>query len=86
MRWSVTGKNLNAFVKALNRLVNSVQELIEHPQLRTRPMPVNGQMVELPAIPYITEWDDESYRPIPGVDEHGDAIRDGLEALSRSAG
>jgi len=66
--------------------INSVHDLIEHPQLRTRPMPVNGQMVELPAIPYITEWDDESYRPIPGVDEHGDAIRDGLEALSRSAG
>jgi crotonobetainyl-CoA:carnitine CoA-transferase CaiB-like acyl-CoA transferase len=53
--------------------INSVHDLIEHPQLRTRPMPVNGQMVELPAIPYITEWDDESYRPIPGVDEHGDA-------------
>lgn len=66
--------------------INSVHDLIEHPQLRTRPMPVNGQMVELPAIPYITEWEDESYRPIPGVDEHGDAIRDGLEALSRSAG
>ena len=66
--------------------INSVHDLIEHPQLRTRPMPVNGQMVELPAIPYITEWDDESYRPIPGIDEHGDAIRDVLEALSRSAG
>jgi crotonobetainyl-CoA:carnitine CoA-transferase CaiB-like acyl-CoA transferase len=66
--------------------INSVHDLIAHPQLRTRPMPVNGRVVELPAIPYVTEWDDESYRPIPGVDEHGDAIRDGLEALSRSAG
>ena len=66
--------------------INSVHDLIAHPQLRTRPMPVNGRVVELPAIPYITEWDDESYRPIPGVDEHGDAIRDGLEALTRSAG
>ncbi len=66
--------------------INSVHDLIEHPQLRTRPMPVNGRVVELPATPYITEWDDESYRPIPGVDEHGDAIRDGLEALTRSAG
>jgi itaconate CoA-transferase len=66
--------------------INSVHDLIEHPQLRTRPMPVNGRVVELPATPYITEWDDESYRPIPGIDEHGDAIRDGLEALTRSAG
>lgn len=66
--------------------INSVHDLIAHPQLRTRPMPVNGRVVELPAIPYITEWDDESYRPIPGVDEHGDAIRDGLEAATRSTG
>ncbi len=66
--------------------INSVHDLIAHPQLRTRPMPVNGRVVELPATPYITEWDDESYRPIPGIDEHGDAIRDGLEALTRSAG
>jgi crotonobetainyl-CoA:carnitine CoA-transferase CaiB-like acyl-CoA transferase len=66
--------------------INSVHDLIAHPQLRTRPMPVNGRVVELPATPYITEWDDDSYRPIPGVDEHGDAIRDALEALTRSAG
>jgi hypothetical protein len=49
-------------------------------------MPVNGGTVELPATPYITEWDDDSYRPIPGVDEHGDAIRDELEAATRSEG
>jgi itaconate CoA-transferase len=66
--------------------INSVHDLIEHPQLRTRPMPVNGGTVELPATPYITEWDDESYRPIPGVDEHGDAIRDALEAATRGEG
>jgi len=66
--------------------INSVHDLIAHPQLRTRPMPVNGGTVELPAIPYITEWDDDSYRPIPGVDEHGDAIRDGLEAATGAAG
>ena len=63
--------------------INSVHDLIEHPQLRTRPMPVNGHVVELPAIPYITEWDDDSYPSIPGVDEHGDAIRDALEAANR---
>ena len=66
--------------------VNSVHDLIAHPQLRTRPMPVNGRVVELPATPYITEWDDDSYRPIPGVDEHGHAIREALEAATRSEG
>ena len=66
--------------------INSVHDLIEHPQLRTWPMQVNGGVVELPATPYITEWDDQSYRPTPSVDEHGDAIRGGLEALTRSAG
>jgi crotonobetainyl-CoA:carnitine CoA-transferase CaiB-like acyl-CoA transferase len=66
--------------------INSVHDLIAHPQLRTRPMSVNGGTVELPATPYITEWDDESYRPIPGVDEHGDAIRDALDAATRGEG
>lgn len=56
--------------------INSVHDLIEHPQLRTRPMQVNGRTVQVPAVPYITEWDDDSYRAIPAVDEHGAAIRD----------
>lgn len=66
--------------------INSVHDLIGHPQLRTRPMPVNGSLVELPAIPYITEWDDESYRAVPRVDEHGIAIRDEFKATARPAG
>ncbi len=66
--------------------INSVHDLINHPQLRTRPMQVNGGVVELPATPYITEWDDESYRSVPGVDEHGSAIREGLEPPTRRAG
>jgi crotonobetainyl-CoA:carnitine CoA-transferase CaiB-like acyl-CoA transferase len=56
--------------------VNGVQDLIEHPQLRTRPMPVGDQTVEVAALPWITEWDPISYRPVPAVNQNGDAIRD----------
>jgi len=66
--------------------INSVHDLIHHPQLRTRPMPVNGGLVELPAIPYITEWDDDSYRPVPRVDENGAAIRAEFKPAAPTAG
>jgi crotonobetainyl-CoA:carnitine CoA-transferase CaiB-like acyl-CoA transferase len=56
--------------------VNGVQDLIEHPQLRTRPMPVGDQTVEVAALPWITEWDPISYRTVPAVNQNGDAIRD----------
>jgi crotonobetainyl-CoA:carnitine CoA-transferase CaiB-like acyl-CoA transferase len=45
--------------------VNSVQDLIAHPQLRTKAMVVNGQTAQVPAAPYITEWDDDSFAPAP---------------------
>jgi crotonobetainyl-CoA:carnitine CoA-transferase CaiB-like acyl-CoA transferase len=47
--------------------INSVHDLIRHPQLRTKPMMVNGRRAEIPAAPYITEWDDESFAPAPPV-------------------
>ncbi len=55
--------------------VNSLNDLIEHPQLRTRRMPVGLRSVEVPATPWIGEWDRETFDPIPAVDEHGTAIR-----------
>jgi crotonobetainyl-CoA:carnitine CoA-transferase CaiB-like acyl-CoA transferase len=55
--------------------INSVHDLIQHPQLRTRPMPVNGQIAQVPATPYLTEWDDGTFAPVPKVDQHGSAIR-----------
>jgi itaconate CoA-transferase len=51
--------------------INSVHELIVHPQLRTRPMAVRGQQVQLPAPPFATEWEDERFPPVPAVGEHG---------------
>jgi crotonobetainyl-CoA:carnitine CoA-transferase CaiB-like acyl-CoA transferase len=55
--------------------VNSVYDLIEHPQLRTRPMPVGQQSARVPALPWQVEWEDAEYPPAPRVNEHGQALR-----------
>ena len=51
--------------------INSVQDLIAHPQLRTRPMTVKGQTVEIPAAPYQMEWDESAFQPAPEIGQHG---------------
>lgn len=55
--------------------VNSVHDLIEHPQLRTRPMPVRGQRVEVPAVPWSVEWERAEFAAAPELDAHGAALR-----------
>jgi len=55
--------------------VNAVQDLIEHPQLRTRAMPVGPHLARLPALPWQVEWEDADYPPAPRTDEHGAALR-----------
>jgi len=65
--------------------VNSVHDLIEHPQLRTRRMPVGTRALEVPALPWITEWEREQYRPVPRLDEHGAALRDEFAAQALSS-
>ncbi len=52
--------------------INSVHDLINHPQLRTREMKVAGRPVQVPASPVVTEWDDPSFRPVPAINEHGE--------------
>ena len=52
--------------------INSVHDLISHPQLRTREMKVGGRSVQVPASPFATEWDDPVFRPLPGIDQHGE--------------
>lgn len=56
--------------------INSVHDLIQHPQLRTRNMPVNSQSIQLPATPYATPWDEAEFRPAPRVGEHTAALRE----------
>ena len=55
--------------------VNSVHDLIDHPQLRTRRMQVRGRTVDVPALPWGTEWDEEAFAEAPALDAHGAALR-----------
>ena len=55
--------------------VNSVHDLIEHSQLRTREMTVHGRSVDVPASPWGVEWEAESFAEAPALDAHGDSIR-----------
>ncbi|MFM7530949.1 MAG: CaiB/BaiF CoA transferase family protein, partial [Rubrivivax sp.] len=55
--------------------VNSVLDLIEHPQLRTRRMTVQGQAVDVPVPPWGVEWEEESFAEAPQLDAHGAALR-----------
>ena len=50
--------------------INSVHDLISHPQLRTREMMVSGRPVQVPASAFVTEWDDPVFRSVPAVNEH----------------
>ena len=60
--------------------VNSVHDLIQHPQLRTCRMPVGDRMVEVPASPWATGWESDVFAPAPTLDQHGPAIRAEFEA------
>ncbi|MGD9834655.1 MAG: CaiB/BaiF CoA transferase family protein [Piscinibacter sp.] len=55
--------------------VNSVYDLIEHPQLRTRRMSVHGRSVEVPASPWGVEWEGAEFAEAPALDADGVAIR-----------
>jgi itaconate CoA-transferase len=50
--------------------INSVHDLIQHSQLRTRDMVVQGRIVKIPAPPYITEWDEPTFAPVPHIGKH----------------
>lgn len=55
--------------------VNSVYDLIDHPQLRTRRMTVNGRSVELPASPWGVEWESAEFAEAPALNAQGANIR-----------
>jgi crotonobetainyl-CoA:carnitine CoA-transferase CaiB-like acyl-CoA transferase len=52
--------------------INSVHDLIQHPQLRTRDMDVHGMTVQVPAPPYVTEWDEPTFAPLPAIGQHAE--------------
>ena len=55
--------------------INSVDDLIAHPQLKTRPMVVNGMTAQVPASPWSVPWEAEEFAPAPALDAQGSAIR-----------
>lgn len=55
--------------------VNSVHDLIEHPQLRTHTMQVHGRPVQIPAPPWNVPWDHGDFPEAPDLDAHGAKIR-----------
>jgi itaconate CoA-transferase len=55
--------------------VNSVYDLIEHPQLRTRAMPVEGRTIDVPASPWIAPWDRDAFPEAPALDADGESLR-----------
>lgn len=55
--------------------VNSVDDRVEHPQLRTRRMTVNGHGVDVPAPPWGVEWEGEAFAEAPALDAQGAAVR-----------
>lgn len=63
--------------------VNSVYDLIEHPQLRTRRMMVRGRPIDIPAAPWGMEWDDDTFPEAPALDANGAALRDEFSGVTR---
>jgi itaconate CoA-transferase len=55
--------------------VNSVHDLIAHPQLRTRRMQVHGKAIDVPASPWGVEWEAPEFAETPALDAHGTALR-----------
>lgn len=56
--------------------VRQVADLIEHPALRTWPMSVQGQTLEMVAPAARSPWDAGHYRPVPHLGEHSQALRE----------
>lgn len=55
--------------------INSVVDLIEHPQLRTTSMTVQRRRVEVPTPPWGVEWNPSKYAEAPQLNAHGEALR-----------
>lgn len=55
--------------------INSVHDLIAHPQLLTKPMKVKGKDVEMPVSPWMGPWDSETFAEAPELNEHGYKLR-----------
>lgn len=55
--------------------VNDASDLVAHPQVRTENVPVPGGTIQLPARPVRWRPASAAPKPVPELDEHGEAIR-----------
>lgn len=55
--------------------VNSVADLVSHPQLRRTDVPTPSGPVQLVSPPAIRRGEKDSFRPVPALGEHSEAIR-----------
>ena len=55
--------------------INSVHDLIAHPQLLTKRMKVQGKDVEVPVSPWMGPWDSDTFPEAPALNQQGDSIR-----------
>lgn len=55
--------------------VRTVEEMARHPALRTWPMAVGEQELELVAPPVRAPWDAGRFAPAPAIGQHGDTVR-----------
>lgn len=54
--------------------INSVVDLINHPQLRTTSMNVQRRRVELPTLPWGVAWNPGKFAEAPDLNAHGEAL------------
>ena len=66
--------------------INSVHDLIQHPQLRTRDMEVHGKTVKVPAPPYVTDWDEPTFDSLPSIGQHAELPTAANEAAAAPSG
>ena len=55
--------------------VRTVADLIGHAALRTWPMPIGSNVIQMIAPPVQTEWDTGRFPPAPAIGANSDAIR-----------
>jgi len=74
LAYAVLGQRLARAQTAFGA-INSVQDLIEHPQLRLREMPVNGERAWIPAPPCVTQWEEPVFRAAPALGANSETLR-----------
>jgi crotonobetainyl-CoA:carnitine CoA-transferase CaiB-like acyl-CoA transferase len=74
LSWSALQQALDIAQIAYGQ-VREVADLVTHPALRTWPMSVKGQTLEMVAPAARSPWDAGQFRPAPDLGEHSQALR-----------